>query len=576
MRQTIEIFDRSGNQLASTAGLPSRIRNLSWRTGLPGGFLDCSFDVQPFGFTRGWDVSLGYSAYVSQGLLTLFAGRLEDLAQILQLPGSLANGYRRVRVYGWWQNLLQRLQTATYAAGAIYSSDILNEALKAVCPLVSLVQDGIAPTGANIQPVAWDHVYVNELLDSLLQYGNSANKELLFAIWEDKPAHGKIAYSDWHQGCASNATLDWQWSSTVVNNAQILMSGANLRLYSPASSDKATIVLSSALPIGHQWWVLHAATVSPTGGHFYPIAIFNLASKPTVTDTTPDIFIRQHSGGAVKMGYRDAAGAYHWWDGAAWQGVESTAYAGVAGTAYNWVLSSNATSWKLSLETTAGAVLMATPAIAWANTYNNLLSPWLLAGDPSGAAGSGNLYSTTIEVHAPTALPMAYLWPRNLNDFDLQIPLASIGGEVQINNSLGKVATAVLASYGSPVAYTANAFTPAAAALYDRRDYKVDAGSVPATVATAARDMYAKRHSEPSHELSPISAQGRIRDKAGANFPLPLVRAGMRFRIPEFGDTNYLISATDYNADTGVMQISIDDTPDTVAMMLARAALGKR
>ena len=582
MLETIQVYDRSGYEVPNDYGALVRPRNLSWRTQIPGGYADCTFEV-PLGFIHNWAVGNAYKLDVRRGNTQVFVGRLEDLTRHQALPGDLSQGWRKVAAYGYGQNLMQRLRTAAYAEGTVYASDILRAALWGSCPLISMNHDNIASTGINVQPVSWTNAYVSALLTDLLKYGDSAAtpNQMLWAVWGEEPGVvGQWLRTDWHEGVTAGAPpagmqpIDYQWVSSVVATCTISMSGAFLDIFTPLVGDAGSVICRTALPADKKWWMVHKFnTASITSDRMESLYIHDTASIPYVGATGNAVIEVYQVGTGIRMRYIDNGLNTLYWDGAAWAAPVVDAFASGLSIWYRIVLYSDGTSWQLQLQNAAGTTIhTTTTAVTWALTRAVANSLWAYFGDDNAGSYAGNLRSEFFYIYAPSTLAVPYFWARSLSDYELIIPASCISGSLEITDTSSEVWNNVLASYGAGPSYTAAATDSASVTAYDQRDYIVAAGSVPASVATTARDMKLNQSKDIGHRLGDLTLSAAIRNKAGGRYPLALVRAGQRFVVDALGTTVYLIGRTDYDADQGTLRISVEGAPDTVSMLLAKAA----
>ncbi len=582
VRERIYIYDRSGNQILNAAGALSKARGLSFQTQVPGGYGPCSFEV-PLHFLRGWDVGLAHTLRVYDGLTDVYTGRIEDLTKYVDLPGRMVNGWRRITAIGFHQNLAQRLATLSYPSGTTTASTVLFDVLGSVIPMVSADANDIQDPGVNLVPISWTNQYATQILDDLLKYGDTETppRSWLWAVWGYMQREATLIYSDWSGGAAGNQPADVNWDGSIQpgTSGTITMSGAQLRCNTVARGETAMIVSAAPLPTERRWHIEHKCLADLGTEWIDMLGLCQSAAQPTWNNERdwPQIFVRQHNS-SIRIAYQDSGGAWRWWEGASnsWKTVEAT---GIGTTwPYGWdnrsyiiVFHSDSSGWWIEVLYGAdGSSLTKTTAVSWTDTINDGNPWWVLWGDFSNVWGYGYIDSYYIRITQTSNKPVAKFWPRDLSDYDIQIPLRSIRGQVAISDTLSKTRNNVLASYGAS-SVTAAASDAASIDRYDQRDYLVSAGNVSLAVAQKARDTDLERHSGPTHPLSPLTIVGDVRNKPGARYPLNQVKAGLRFIVPELGDTVYMISHTRYDADQGAMSINIDEAPETVDMLLAQA-----
>jgi len=373
MRERVYIYDRDSQQIANAAGALNWARNLTYTTGLPGGFLTCSFDV-PLNFLRGWDVTEGYKVKVYEGAQLLWNGRLEDLTRQLTLPGRVSNGWRKLQAFGYWQHTAQRNLFGSYAytTGTIYSSDVITEVLWDNCPLISKAQDKITSSGLSVVSRTWSYTTVREVIENCLSYGNSdaTPKWLNFALWEEESRNALIVNSNWHQGTTTNAINDWQWVGTVASAGTISMTSGYLRCNCAANADVAMATSDSALPSDKVYRIEHRFRSWPSGASLYAITIAQAATRPGSNPNKVLFLTQLPTSGIIYMGYFNTSNVATYWDGSAWTTSPSTAYAGSVGTDYIAVIYSDGTNFWLELQNTSGTPLETTGQVAWSATKN--------------------------------------------------------------------------------------------------------------------------------------------------------------------------------------------------------------
>jgi hypothetical protein len=568
--ERVYVYDRDGDQVLNAAsGALTQARNVSWRTLVPGGYGDCTFEV-PVPYRRGWDVREGQRVAVYDGLKQLYAGRIETITR--------TRAWRKVTAFGYGININQRLFTGSFNAGTVYADEILRAMATQAAPCISVNHIGIQSPGVNLVPVSWTNEYIKNVIDQLSKLGDNQTppRKWYFAVWGDEGRFVPILSSDWHGGAASNQPNDPQWTGKVAGAGTIAMTPTYLRCNAPGvNSAAAMCVTKSPLPSNKVWRIEHRFRSTPSGW-LAAILVKDSATQPVIDAAAPSggtgtFMIRQHGDGKLKICYQTSAGAYQWWNGAAWQAGEIHAVAGAVNTFYIAILNSDSSGWWMQIQNAAGAVLTTTTGVSWANTAAVVNSLWLMFGDYATNYMYNWLDSEYVNVYSPASKPVAEFWPRDLSDYDLQIPLCSIKGEEpEQTNTLTETVNNVIASYGSPVAYTAAASDADSIDQYDQRDMILAAGNVSLALAEKARDMTLALRKDKGHRLGQFVVRGYVRDKAGARFPANRIRSGMRFILPELGSDVYMVGRTDYSVDTGEMGISIDGAPNTVEMLLAQ------
>lgn len=166
--------------------------------------------------------------------------------------------------------------------------------------------------------------------------------------------------------------------------------------------------------------------------------------------------------------------------------------------------------------------------------------------------------------------PQAFLWPRDLSDFDYYLYTAAMPQGFQINETTRALANAVIAKYGSN-SYTTYAQDLTSQAKYRRRDAIADAGAVDEPIAEQVRAVYLARYKETITDVAgSIDGQwGVVLSKHGRPVQPLFIRAGDRLKImdgPKAG-TILMLDKTSYS--NGVVTLS-PESGAVIAEILAK------
>jgi hypothetical protein len=179
--------------------------------------------------------------------------------------------------------------------------------------------------------------------------------------------------------------------------------------------------------------------------------------------------------------------------------------------------------------------------------------------------------SETATTQVRDGKPRAYLWPRDLSNYDYLLHTARTEG-LALNETTRELVNYVVASYGAS-SYTAAAEDAASQALYRRRDRLAAAGSAsPAALATALRDATLEQYAYPLQEAAGLrlrQEQRPVTTSQGLPVHLEDVRAGDRLRIVDgsMAGTIFMVDSTQWQG--GVLSITPENRPD-VPLLLAR------
>jgi len=181
-RELVTAYDRSGLQVSDPSAALNRAYGLSWRTGLPGGFLDCSFMV-PLALLREWAVKEAYTIRVWDGGRLMFVGILEDLMRSINLPNSLGRGTRQVTAFGFYVNVVQRSYTGVHAAD---DGNTIIQTVLGNCPLVSVDYSLVTGLDRNLGAIEWTDTPVSDVIRDVVDFGDNATppETFWFGVWD--------------------------------------------------------------------------------------------------------------------------------------------------------------------------------------------------------------------------------------------------------------------------------------------------------------------------------------------------------------------------------------------------------
>lgn len=508
----VTIWDANGS-LVRWRGTRRTATKLRFSSGLPGGFLQCSFVIeQPA--ARLLPLHAGQVVRVQRGMTTCWWGWIEDVE-------TLQHGWIdrvSVQALGPWQQLQERLSSPEYTDTV--SSAILATEMALYCDDISRDTSQIADSAVPLT-IDWAHKSISEIAKLVCDTGNSAQLPLLFAIWE--PAGSRTLL-----GSTANLTHDYQleqqgvewyfligredstFDSVYVHSGCYAAAFADDENDAIASIDKLPVAGSTAyiLEYWHYWSAHSGMTVNGR------IDWYNAS----------DVFI---------------SSSY------------LTTYT-AAGAASSWSQRRDSVT---SPSTAAAARVMV-------EVDNNGASKYTCVDDI-------RFYLSVTSLAADTA-PRAYLWSRDLSTYDYVLRSAAIDPGLQSTSTTRDMANAVVASYGSS-SYTAWAEDTASQSVYRRRDHVVSAGSVGSVDAAAQRDVYLTKHAAPGTEMQGfrISRPGAIRTSQGLAVDPALLRAGDRLKIVDgrLADSVIMLEQVEWNDGTATCK---PENYEDVTRMLAR------
>jgi hypothetical protein len=163
------------------AGVRSQIRDVSFTTGLPGGFLEASFTVSA-PISEPTAIIAGQKVIIRRGRVIVWFGWIEDIKRVVR--GRTLE--LQVTCFGPWQEIVQRLvPELSYAS--MQGDAAIKQEMALNCPNISLDVSQIDATGVDIGPIdAADVRYKSmaDLVSLVCNAGDSSNRRVLFAVWE--------------------------------------------------------------------------------------------------------------------------------------------------------------------------------------------------------------------------------------------------------------------------------------------------------------------------------------------------------------------------------------------------------
>lgn len=474
---SVVIYDAAGDVVRWRSDTAD-VQQLRFSSALPGGFMQCSFSVGQLG-ARSLPLQAGQVVIVRRGLQVVWWGWLEDVETLQR--GAMDQ--IAVRALGPWQQLQQRLVTASY--DDVTSTYIVRDMLAAYCPDVAQDYSQLVNSGTPLTTNEWTNAALSDVIAAVCDTGDASSRPLLFALWEPPGSRVRL-------GETGNLTDDPEFEQEEVY----------------WSADLSDIYLVWSATVYHSaryaWrWregavggVLHKRRIPVSGAAVYVI----------------DYWLYWTAYSSMTMSAR-----FDWYGAA-----------GYISTSYSTTMTSDGTT------------------TGWQHVVHTVTSPAGATGcqlSMGGSVGTGGgvlryqavddvrmyLYTTAI---AEEAKPRAYLWARDLSDYDYTLRTADLDPGLQRTVTTRDLANAVLASYSSS-SFTAVAENAASQALYRRRDHLVAAGNVALVNAQAQRDVYLATHAGPGTEINGfrLDRPGAVRTAQGLAVDPALLRAGDRLKI---------------------------------------------
>lgn len=524
-RLSVTVYDAAGSVVRDRSGGSTQVYDLRFSSGLPGGFRDATF-IARLPSARLWPVDTGQTLVIRRGTTTVWWGWIEDVRRRMRGPVTEA----QVTALGPYQTLTQRLIEAADYDVYTQSSAALRQELLANCDEISGNYSGIQSTGVVIGPLVKDWWPVSDLARTVSDAGNADGQQMLFAVWEP---------------------------STVINATEAL---------------HARNILQNPDMEGPDWygWTVNDYTNGDTEviTSDYVSATRSRKSFSTSAVAAGDLALRNAN---LAVSPSTLYQFDYWYCFPALSGI-------TAQVSVQWLDSSSGSlGWNYgSLHSSTGAAgwlygvtQMTSPATA-ATCIAYLRATWG-AGIDRYVLWDDCYLSEMSTAQVRDGKPRAYLWPRDLRDYEYLLYTARSDG-IDINETARELTNYVVASYGAS-SYTTAAQDAASQTLYRRRDRLVAAGTeAGAGLAGQIRDATLERYATPADEAP--SFRLRQEDRALTNrYGLPVhledVRAGDRLRLADGPQAGLILLAESTEFRDGVLQVTPENRPD-VPLLLAR------
>lgn len=507
---TVALYDGDA-PLTEPTGQLTLPQSLTFSTGLPGGYLDARFAV-PAAAARALRLRPGLRAIVRRGVRVLWWGWVEDVTYQVRGLTELAE----VSCLGPWQEVQQRLCSINYSNVA--SNSALADALIAHCPNVSRDMRGLAETGRRIT-ASWSYRPVSDLVRLVCDAGDSAGRLLFFALWE--PSYSRAVLGSTNN-LLSDPELELRDQYWYLSNGQY----ANWDTTNYHSAVTCMLFAEFA-----EDGLAHRQKVAVQAGQPYVVEYWHRYSA--------------HTG----MSSRSRVDWYTAGD----QIITSTYGASYAssGAAESW-------TYRADVHTAPANAATARPTIAV--FVGSGVGKWVAIDDVRMY-----LAAATLPIDDK---PRAYLWPRDLSDYDYWLYTRFLNEPSAVEVSTRDLANYVVVSYGN--SYTAAGQDFQSQSLYRRRDAALSGGSVNEATANAMRDVYLAAHKAPATQMQGVPIPfGALRDRWGRPVEPVLLRAGDRLRLADglLAGRTIVVQRTEWR--DGKMSVTPESLAD-VPLLLAR------
>lgn len=519
----VSIYDlATGNDLLRwRGGGRTQISGLSFSTGLPGGFLDCSFSLSGSA-GRLWPIDSGQKVAIKLGAKTVWFGWVEDIERTVQGSAMALN----VTCIGPWQICQQRL-VDSYTGGR-ETSEAVRILLLMYAEAISSNMRGITATGVTDALQSVQYVSVADVIKQICATGNSSYLPMLFAIWEPNVSRLEPAL-------LTNLVLNPSFEQAGTG-AVGTYPAAGWDMYNYQGTDYARRWDDDVF---EGFWAMQFQR-GQSGTD--PWAYLRTEDFITVVPLRRYAFSMMYTNRVSTEVFPCGVGGYlegidfEWYDSGD-NLLSTTSYTGepdFAGQPYTIV----------------------PPTCFWQDFIALLTAPTNavklkihIEGFPWTSVDRLRLYEENATIGTERK-PQAFLWPRDLSDFDYYLYTAAMPQGFQINETTRALANAVIAQYESG-GYTTYAQDLTSQTKYRRRDAVVDAGDADETVAEQMRAVYLARYKETITDVagSIASQWGVVLNKHGRAVQPLFIRAGDRLKImdgPKAG-TILMIDKTSYS-----------------------------
>ena len=208
---TVEVYSGSASTTLLRGWERNKVADLSFGTGLPGGFLSATFSVTAP--PRTCPIDTGQKVIVRWGAQIVWWGWVEDVTR--KLRGRVEQ--ISVMCLGPYQQCVQRIMQE--AIGGMDSDAALKAALLMYTDRISTDYSHIVATGVDLGTTTATYVSVADTVQAVCNLGNTSNLPLQFAIWEPNPNYLDVATaSDLVLNGGFETASDWTYSGAARDN----------------------------------------------------------------------------------------------------------------------------------------------------------------------------------------------------------------------------------------------------------------------------------------------------------------------------------------------------------------------
>ena len=481
---------------------------LRFSTGLPGGFLECSFRLQAAG-AKLLAVDTGQKVIVRCGNAVVWWGWVEDVTRMVQGRTMQVD----VTCMGPVQELMQRRSSPSYTG--IVGSVILTNEIVANCPNISQDMSQVVDSGVPLT-LSWSNRPVMEIADAVCAAGELGGQQLQFAVWEPGLYRSPLAQV---QNVTPDPQLEegstyWEWGTASLQTTYY-HSAVQAVLWGDGVTD----------------WLRTKLKYPVVGSSTYLIDYYTLWSAHTLM------------GARARVDWYTAADT-----------IISSDYT------TQYVSDGTTTTWQRRLQT------LTAPATAATARVGILVEPQTGAG--LYTVVDDVRFYLAAATRAGDDLPRAHLWARDVSDYDYAVYTRRLDAAWPLTETTRQLANYVKTSYSG--GYTAAAEDATSQGAYRRRDAIVSLADLGSSEAAVARDAYLARWKDPAEEPGTLVVRfGQVLTTRGRPVHVSLLRAGDRVRIMDGLRVGTTVVVAETNWEDGALQLT-PEREATTSSLLAR------
>jgi hypothetical protein len=512
---------------------------LTYETVMPGGMSIASCRIP-------WDTSIsrlrlnGLRFVVYHGTSIVWWGTLWD-----NVP-TFAGADRKIelRAIGPWGVMAKRPFNQTYQSNGYTAADFIRAALWGNVEDVGIGSAEWDDPGIDLEAMSWSASNVQTVIAECLRFGDSSTSPWTFLCLPPKPTFPNTAGFTFYDDCSDTGSMTGTaGTAPVVSTGLYMRGGSCLRCAAPGGGSSRFYKDIGAGAANDQMvataWI-YVPNNRPNEAHQY-ITIYTgggtvLASLRS--DATHNLGLWCQATATNYYGASPTvlgAGCWHH------VGIYINRNA-VAGT-LTAMLDGRTVVTQAGINTGAAAAQI----VYWGTTAAGVAARDIYVDNVGITVGSATFPSMDLYNFDGGTLPETRIVKLDTSAYDLDISLNDIVGSYAMNQSLSDTVNQLDVFYGG-TSYKAIGLDTTSVGRYGQLWKQETAGKITSgTTALYLRNRYLAQYKEPRYIAQSFTLTSPPRSASGSLYPLPLIRAGLRFRIremPELG--NIYIGQTQY------------------------------